>query len=1777
MYESTGSKTRINQVIVTWVNPDSSYKAEPLIVEDRLNIAETGKIISQTAVAMGATSEGQAMRYGRWKLWTAANQREVVTFSSALNSSFISPGDVVNVQDPNRFAVRLGGRVSNSGTTRTTSSIPLDSPTGLNSGSEYELSVLFTEPAAFATSDITIAGVTYSPGDLIKQAYITGNSNLQNIDTEEKASNARASSGATEALVLAWTDTTRVETKTVDSTRGLLNTISIKTSGNDANGNPHTLFASVPEPEAIWVLTETAGGATVSSSSKQYKILAISESSKGEMSFTGAEHYDEKFKAVDEDFTTFIADTVYPVVTDTDIVPPPVDVFCTTEMKPESVGEELIVSWTPPSNVGSVPGEYEHLHGYEITHTFPGVENPVRISDAAETSWSVDSVQDGTYGVAVRTINTRNNLSEATRTEVTVDDRFRENIPRLPEGVPYTGTVTVGFELLGDVFKFKRYTYSATGPNADSAFLINTNGAATAWQQNCSTLPEITWTEADRGTGGEFIKEHAYILLDASASSDKLKLIKYYRPALSTPFWYDVGTGNVTNKYTSALTGTVSKPANATKITGSGTAFLTQVQAGDVLKLSTTEGYKVAAVLSDTVMYVTNSFGSYSNVAYYVPNLRIDYSNDVIIARVYNTSGGLILAETYAKVDSELKFAGDIIQEDGVTVAEIDTSSETGGTFGAVVSAINSQSFESIDTNVLNANSVIAREVQVYPPQGTPPTINGTTLAGAGIDLKQDGDLYVGDYSANKYLFYDHSEGVMTFRGTLNLDDIVGSSATFSTLMAEVATIGTLNTKMLDSDAIVTRDIRVGPSAELAGGSFVVGTEYYITELNNTTQAQWNTTAGTSGTVYNIGSIFTASTVGAGTGKARNRTTVAKIAGANLTGSGAHLNAAGDFYVGNAANNEYMFWHGANGTLDIRGQLNADDIVAGTIDADKIDVDNLSSINANIGAITAGTIKGDTMPDADAAPSGAENGAFLDLTGGKMVFGNANKFILWDGTDLTISGVTINAAQLTGSTGFATAGYVDQAITDLVGTANSNLDTLGEIATALNNDAALNTTLTTAIATKLPKAGGQMTGNITFSSTQTVDGRDLSVDGAKLDAISAGATNTAAPYYTGAIAVGDGGLTQKNFTTTLKNKLDGVATGATNTAAPHYTSAIAVGDGGLTQKNFTTTLKNKLDGVATGATNTAAPHYTSAIAVGDGGLTQKNFTTILKNKLDTVAPGATQTAAPYYTGAIPNATASTTGLMTSTFATKLNGIAAGATNVTNNNQLTNGEGYITNADDGDAATFGGSLPSAYVTTDHLQALGSQANAMTNSGSTVTLRRGDGSTDVVTLPNTTYSVGDGGLTQKNFTTTLKNKLDGVAASATNTAAPHYTSAIAVGDGGLTQKNFTTTLKNKLDGVAASATNTAAPHYTSAIAVGDGGLTQKNFTTTLKNKLDGVAASATNTAAPYYTSAIAVGAGGLTQQNFTTTLKNKLDGVAASANNYSFPYTISQSAGGGTVVRRHNDGYIFANYFNTTPNTVTSGVTQVCVETGNDGYIRHGTAAAIRTFINVADGANNFVHPAEGVDMGAALTGANVLSDVAVNANGHVTGFTSRALTLGNLGYTGATNANYITSNNQLTNDEGYISSYINTWNANTSTVPGYVAAPGTGANQVWKTNGAGQPAWRPDVQGVTTVQSGTGVDGIIVSGGTGATATLSLHANLEQIADADQVATLAVDFLEAGTINANHITANTIDAGKMTIGQTGLSSNRMLLQDTCLKIFEGNTLRVHIGDLSNTTT
>jgi hypothetical protein len=55
-------------------------------------------------------------------------------------------------------------------------------------------------------------------------------------------------------------------------------------------------------------------------------------------------------------------------------------------------------------------------------------------------------------------------------------------------------------------------------------------------------------------------------------------------------------------------------------------------------------------------------------------------------------------------------------------------------------------------------------------------------------------------------------------------------------------------------------------STGVSAGSFVVGQQYKITALGTTTQAQWNTIAGTTGQTYVVGSLFTAATTGASSG-----------------------------------------------------------------------------------------------------------------------------------------------------------------------------------------------------------------------------------------------------------------------------------------------------------------------------------------------------------------------------------------------------------------------------------------------------------------------------------------------------------------------------------------------------------------------------------------------------------------------------------------------------------------------------------------------------------------------------------------------------------------------------------------------------------------------------------------------------------------------------------------------------------------------------------------------
>ena len=849
-YEGTGSKTRVNQVIVSWNNPDNNYKLEPLLVEDRANIAKTGKIISQDAAAFGCASQGQALRYGRWKLWTAANQTELVKFATGLNGAYLFPGDVVNVQDADKNNVRYSGRLSsnmekgltlsqtfpagiiaelpaglanadysdpvvmacdvvlpatfsqneclfekggtgrgifvgvleNSGTPQlvyrfsrgdastqatsalaicekvaistipefdggshtvtweayptapgrgrlwidgrliidattpdasgtesgqwggsnlggyglqgssiagayasvqpwsgvlqsslrvyndqqisyTNNTVNLDSPVTLNANSTYKLSVVFIEPSAFlAQESATIDSVDYVRGDLIKSAFIDSNGNgtytLQAIDSEADSVNAKATASGTDALLLAWSDYTTVEQRTVSTSAGSsLKALTVSEA-----------FAGAVTKSHIWVLEETDNsGATVASSAQPYKILAVTESEKNTYEIIAVAHYDEKFSAIETDFTTYIADPVLPRITSTDVVPKVSNFYSTISASSEQAGQTVQLFWAPPATLatsstvaesdapatgntqttldGGASNYYEFLSGYELHHDLPGTPSPMRFGkDARSVSFS--GIPEGFINFALRTINTLDNKSKPTLITTTGVGKYSAKGQRYPYGVLVGGTIDVGsFVDLSGLYQFEDYAYTMK-PGGNALTITNNSPTAALWQQDCSDLPAITFTPGD---GNVFESSLYYILLDSSDSSDRLKLVKLYDDTThGVQYWYDAGTGNATNRWGSNLTGTISKAAGSSVMVGSGTAFTTQLQVGDLIAGGGGNNPlvlgRVVSIQSNTLLELDKAHGTFSisNASIRIPNIRIDTVNDVIISSVHKDSGGFV-------------------------------------------------------------------------------------------------------------------------------------------------------------------------------------------------------------------------------------------------------------------------------------------------------------------------------------------------------------------------------------------------------------------------------------------------------------------------------------------------------------------------------------------------------------------------------------------------------------------------------------------------------------------------------------------------------------------------------------------------------------------------------------------------------------------------------------------------------------------------------------------------------------------------------------------------------------------------------------------------------------------------------------------------------------------------------------------------------------------------------------------------------------------------------
>ena len=193
---------------------------------------------------------------------------------------------------------------------------------------------------------------------------------------------------------------------------------------------------------------------------------------------------------------------------------------------------------------------------------------------------------------------------------------------------------------------------------------------------------------------------------------------------------------------------------------------------------------------------------------------------------------------------------------------------------------------------------------------------------------------------------------------------------------------------------------------------------------------------------------------------------------------------------------------------------------------------------------------------------------------------------------------TLTVATPSNSTDAASKGYVDTAVANVIDSAPGALDTLNELAAAINDDANFATTITNSIATKLPLAGGTMTGDITLgankiTSTATPATDDTLTRKGYVDSILGSATDAATSAAAAATSATNASNSASAASTSASNASTS-ATNASNSASAASTSASNASTSASAASSSATSASNSATAAATSASNASTSEANAA-------------------------------------------------------------------------------------------------------------------------------------------------------------------------------------------------------------------------------------------------------------------------------------------------------------------------------------------------------------------------------------------------------------------------------------------------------------------------------------------------------------------------------------------------------------------------------------------------------
>jgi hypothetical protein len=291
-----------------------------------------------------------------------------------------------------------------------------------------------------------------------------------------------------------------------------------------------------------------------------------------------------------------------------------------------------------------------------------------------------------------------------------------------------------------------------------------------------------------------------------------------------------------------------------------------------------------------------------------------------------------------------------------------------------------------------------------------------------------------------------------------------------------------------------------------------------------------------------------------------------------------------------------------------------------------------TTVTANTGFV--GGLTGDVTGNLTGNVAGNVTG---DLTGN--VTGNVtastgtttlNNLVVNGTADFTNTKL-VNVTTPVAGTDAANKDYVDTSVAAVIDAAPAALDTLNELAAALGDDANFSSTITTSIATKLPLAGGTMTGAIEMGTSKITGLGDPTAnqDAATknyVDTQDATKLSTTGGTMSGAIAMGtnkitglgDPTLAQDAATKAYTDSILGSATSAATSATEAANSASAAASSASAASTSETNAANSASASASSASEAA----TSYDNFDDRYLGQKASDPLVDNDGDALLTGA---------------------------------------------------------------------------------------------------------------------------------------------------------------------------------------------------------------------------------------------------------------------------------------------------------------------------------------------------------------------------------------------------------------------------------------------------------------------------------------------------------------------------------------------------------------------------